>query len=91
LWEGEAAPGLKPYQTDVADTGPKPRSSTGEPKGAAGAALQEGSRTAKSPDQVFRAFVEAGKRLAEIHVHYEEQPEYPLKKIEKPVESSIIA
>lgn len=25
-----------------------------------------------------------GKRLAEIHVHYEDQPEYPLKKIEKP-------
>jgi len=32
---------------------------------------------------VFRAFVKAGQRLAEIHVHYEQQPEYPLEKIEK--------
>ena len=31
----------------------------------------------------FRAFVKAGQRLAEIHVHYEQQPEYPLTKIEK--------
>jgi predicted helicase len=34
--------------------------------------------------EVFRAFVKTGKRLAEIHVHYEDQPEYKLKKIEKP-------
>jgi len=27
---------------------------------------------------VFRAFVRAGQRLAEIHVHYEQQPEYAL-------------
>ncbi len=32
---------------------------------------------------VFRAFVAAGRRLAEIHVHYEQQPEYPLAKFEK--------
>lgn len=32
---------------------------------------------------VFRAFVKAGQRLAEIHVHYEKQPEYPLTKTEK--------
>jgi len=32
---------------------------------------------------VFRAFVRAGQRLAEIHVHYEQQPEYPLTKTEK--------
>jgi predicted helicase len=32
---------------------------------------------------VFRAFVKAGERLAEIHVHYEKQPEYPLTKREK--------
>ena len=31
----------------------------------------------------LRAFVEAGRRLAEIHVHYEQQPEYPLEKVEK--------
>jgi predicted helicase len=27
----------------------------------------------------FRPFATAGKRLAEIHIHYEQQPEYPLK------------
>ena len=32
---------------------------------------------------IFRAFVNAGKRLAEIHVHYEQQAEYPLAKTEK--------
>jgi predicted helicase len=32
---------------------------------------------------VFHAFVKAGQRLAEIHVHYEQQPEYPLIKTEK--------
>src|SRR5579863_7988292 len=39
LREGEAAPGLKPDQTNVADTGLKSRS-TGEPNGAAGTVLQ---------------------------------------------------
>ena len=32
---------------------------------------------------VFRAFVEGGRRLAEIHVNYEQQAEYPLTKTEK--------
>ena len=32
---------------------------------------------------LFRAFVRAGQRLAEIHVHYEDQPEYALIKPEK--------
>ena len=35
-----------------------------------------------APD--FRAVAEIGKRLAEIHVKYEQQPEYPLKRIEAP-------
>ena len=35
-----------------------------------------------APD--FRAFADAGARLAEIHVHYEQQPEYPLERIEQP-------
>jgi predicted helicase len=30
-----------------------------------------------------RAFIAAGQRLAEIHVHYEQQPEYKLTKVEK--------
>ena len=33
--------------------------------------------------ELFRTLVRAGKRLAEIHVHYEQQPEYPLTKTEK--------
>jgi len=33
--------------------------------------------------EIFRAFVRAGQRLAEIHIHYEQQPEYPLTKTEK--------
>jgi predicted helicase len=33
-----------------------------------------------APD--FWAFAEAGKRLAELHVHYEDQAEYPLKWLE---------
>ena len=32
---------------------------------------------------VFWQFAAAGKRLAELHVGYEEQPEYPLERIEK--------
>jgi predicted helicase len=35
-----------------------------------------------APD--FRAFADAGARLSEIHVHYEQQPEYPLERIEQP-------
>jgi len=30
----------------------------------------------------FRPFATVGQRLAEIHVHYEDQPEYPLKHLE---------
>ncbi len=37
----------------------------------------------KVDKDVFRAFVAVGQRLAEIHVHYEQQPEYPLTKVEK--------
>lgn len=32
---------------------------------------------------IFRALVKAGQRLDEIHVHYEQQPEYPFTKTEK--------
>jgi predicted helicase len=32
----------------------------------------------------FKEFVDIGKRLAEIHVNYEQQPEYPLERIETP-------
>jgi predicted helicase len=36
--------------------------------------------------QDFWAFAQAGARLAELHVNYEQQPEYPLKFIENPDE-----
>ena len=32
----------------------------------------------------FRAYAAAGARLAHIHVHYEDQPQYPLAQIETP-------
>ena len=35
---------------------------------------------------IFRAFIAAGRRLAGLHVNYEQQPEYPLIKTEKPGE-----
>ena len=35
-----------------------------------------------APD--FRQFADAGARLAELHVNYEQQPEYPLERIENP-------
>jgi predicted helicase len=35
-----------------------------------------------APD--FPAFADAGARLAELHVNYERQPEYPLERIENP-------
>jgi hypothetical protein len=45
----------------------------------------ESRRDGTSKDlEIFRAFVAAGRRLAEIHVHYEQQPEYKLEKIWKP-------
>ena len=40
--------------------------------------------TATNDPELFRSLAQAGKRLAEIHVHYEDQAEYKLKKIEKP-------
>ena len=35
-----------------------------------------------APD--FRAFATAGKKLADLHVNYEQQPEYPLERIQNP-------
>ena len=32
---------------------------------------------------MFWAFVEAGRQLANLHVNYEQQPEYPLERVEK--------
>jgi predicted helicase len=35
---------------------------------------------------IFHAFARAGARLAELHVNYEQQPEYPLERLENPNE-----
>ncbi len=43
---------------------------------------QELPRIPFAPD--FQSFSKAGARLAEIHVNYEQQPEYPLERIETP-------
>ena len=45
-----------------------------------GALKRELPRIPYAPE--FRPFATAGQRLAEIHVHYEDQPEYPLKHLE---------
>ena len=37
----------------------------------------------RSDAEVFRAFAAAGKRLADLHVNYEQQPEFPLERVEK--------
>jgi predicted helicase len=43
--------------------------------------------SARSPDnEAFHDFAKAGKRLAELHVDYEKQKEYPLERREKPGE-----
>jgi hypothetical protein len=39
--------------------------------------------SAADPKEIFRAFADAGKRLADLHVSYEQQPEYPLERVEK--------
>jgi len=33
--------------------------------------------------EIFRSFADAGKCLADLHVNYEQQPEYPLERVEK--------
>jgi predicted helicase len=44
---------------------------------------EEKNSPATTNADVFRTFVKAGQRLVEIHVHYEQQPECPLTKVEK--------
>jgi predicted helicase len=39
-------------------------------------------KPSKKDAAVFRAFAHAGEKLAELHVHYEQQPEYKLQRIE---------
>ena len=47
--------------------------------------VAESRRDGATPDlDTFRRLVAAGKSLADLHVHYEQQPEYPLEKLWKP-------
>jgi predicted helicase len=53
---------------------------------AANKSIDPSVRKERGPEDdkdVFRAFVKSGQRLAEIHAHYEQQPEYALTKIDK--------
>ncbi len=38
---------------------------------------------AERPKKIFWAFVEAGRQLADLHVNYKQQQEYPLERVEK--------
>ena len=52
--------------------------------GAADKSIGPSARKERGPQDdnaVFRALAKAGQRLAEIHVHYEQQPEYKLMKV----------
>ena len=83
---GEATPdaGLKPGSSTVA---PQNLGSDVEERRFSAAAASKKESRALAPvvsdADVFHALVKAGKRLAEIHVHYEQQPEYKLTKTEK--------
>jgi len=49
----------------------------------AGPSTPAEAASARDDNQVFWKFAEAGRRLAELHVTYEQQPEYPLEHVEK--------
>ncbi|HET9409344.1 MAG TPA: type ISP restriction/modification enzyme [Candidatus Sulfotelmatobacter sp.] len=70
----------RPFQGRV--TKRKKENNSTLPKAVAAERSSQATGAATTAD-TFRAFVKAGQRLAEIHVQYEQQPEYPLKKIEK--------
>ena len=48
-----------------------------------GASLPDTDGRLLSPVEAFRAFADAGQRLADLHVNYEQQPKYKLKFIEQ--------
>ncbi len=54
--------------------------------GASDKSIDPSARRQREPQDdkaLFKAYIAAGARLAEIHVHYEQQPEYKLTKTEK--------
>jgi predicted helicase len=70
----------RPFEGRV--TKQKKESNPALPKAVAGERSSQATE-ATTDLAVFRAFVTAGQRLADIHVHYEQQPEYKLTKVEK--------
>jgi predicted helicase len=65
---------------------PAPSEHSAAATAAATESIDPSARKKRGPQDdkaVFRALAAAGKRLTEIHVHYEQQPEYPLTKVEK--------
>ena len=82
------APPLSPASGDRvgASEGGSPGLQAGEQNRAEGAStLPKASAQpqAERPKEIFRSFAEAGKKLADLHVNYEQQPEYPLERVEK--------
>jgi predicted helicase len=88
--------GAEAHEDRTPDAGLKPGSSTGAPQDTGGnveerrfsaASASEKESRALAPvasdADIFRALVNAGQRLSDIHVHYEQQPEYKLAKTEK--------
>jgi len=92
LVEGAASAGKKtrasaPEVSDAESIDPSVRKKRAprddnEKEASANSAPDSAPSAVKDVD-VFRALVRAGARLADIHVHYESQPEYPLTKTEK--------
>jgi len=81
-----------PCHPEAAESSASPRTPNEGPMHLAGATAAAGESIAPSARKergpqddkdVFRALATAGQRLAEIHVHYEQQPEYKLTKVEK--------
>ena len=55
----------------------------GDHRGPSTPAAQPQAASAQDDKQIFWKFAEAGRRLADLHVNYEQQPEYPLEHVEK--------
>ena len=55
----------------------------GDHRGPSTPAAQPQAACAQDDKQIFRKFAEAGRRLADLHVNYEQQIEYPLEHVEK--------
>jgi predicted helicase len=79
------AGGQSPRATSDSADRPYPRLSEEEKTAALSEIkrMQDGGELVPTRLRYFRYFVKAGQRLADIHIHYELQPEYPLTKTEK--------